>query len=55
MVCDFQQADFTIKLTRRTLITKLFCEHGQERINTGLQFQAHTLNNVFGIISGVID
>jgi hypothetical protein len=35
-VCDFQQANFTNKLTRCTLITKLFCECQQERVK-GLQ------------------
>ncbi len=35
-VCDFRRADFTNKLTRRSLITKLFCERGKERVNTNL-------------------
>ncbi len=31
-VCDFWQANFTNKLTRHVSITKLFCEHQQERV-----------------------
>ena len=34
-VCDFWRPNFTNKLTRHTLITKLFCECGQERVNIG--------------------
>jgi hypothetical protein len=36
--CDFWRTNFTNKLTRRTLITKLFCQCGQERVNTIINF-----------------
>jgi len=33
-VCDFRRVDSTNKLTRRTSITKLFCEWRRERVNS---------------------
>ncbi len=65
-VCDFRRTDFTNKLTRRTSITKLFCECEQERVNQNADFLREKLENIHapvpfnsvcqkisGLISGV--
>jgi hypothetical protein len=41
--CDFRRVNFTNKLTRRTSITKLFCEWRRERVNL------RENKNIFGL------
>ncbi len=48
-ICDFWQANFTTKLTRSTLITKLFDEQQQERSFYSLRSFPGTLLQVFYI------
>ncbi len=44
----FLAANFTYKLTRPASVTKLFCEHGQERVNIFLPSATHKKLDLHG-------
>ncbi len=52
VVCYIWQVNFTNKLTRCTLITKLFCELGQERVKATWKFKkVHSTEEELSIFS----